>query len=28
LWVYRLLETHSAFVDLYLPLWLLGFPPP
>ena len=28
LWVYRLLKTHSSFVDLYVPLWLLGFPIP
>lgn len=28
LWVYRLLRDHSSFVDLYLPLWLLGFPIP
>jgi hypothetical protein len=25
LWIYRLLKTHPGFVDLYLPLWLLGF---
>jgi hypothetical protein len=28
LWVYRLLKSHSAYVDLYVPLWLLGFPIP
>ncbi len=25
LWVYQLLKTHQSFLDLYLPLWLLGF---
>ena len=28
LWVYQLLKTHKTFVELYLPLWILGFPIP
>ncbi len=26
--IYQLLKTHKAFVDLYLPLWILGYPLP
>jgi hypothetical protein len=26
--VYELLKTHDAFVDVYVPLWILGFPVP